>query len=738
MNSRNKCLWLVRIVIAITILFIGIFFVFSNKYFDTSYNKIQSFDEIEPIEFGKGDILKQNICATDDKINRIGICLVNRTNNCSGNIAIKLLDENNTTIWKETVNVQAIQLQKITWFRVQQYVHEHSEYTLMLAAEEMRGTVYVGAINTDKSAKGCGKNAIKNENELLKALVVELTFYAHLDMQMKLIIIVWAVVLAIYILSFEKMFISRKRGIITLALTIELLILSIYFRAGFDFNERLNYVMFAGLVVAFVITDAVYLYMLHKNVERAELYFAVSTLIFGTVYSLILQPFAMPDEEYHFAQAYRLSNAIMGQPINDENGYIYMRECDINERVSCPNNSYTIDMLKALIRGNNERSEVLVSSECLRTSSSPIIMYLAQAIGVTIGRLLHFNYVRVIFMGRLMSLLMFIIITYWAIKIIPYGKWVYWAICQIPMVLETVSSQSYDTIILALAFLFVAYLLKFCTQEVKVKQIAHLAVIAFLFAPLKPTYMPLAALVFLIPNENISNNKLKSWGGKLVVLGSAFLAVILVYKCGFGSMRQIEDVGRADIRDEAMAYDGSMAGSLEKLYKIEDNDPYYQPNFEFIIENPFDIAEGLMGAYIVYADEYLLALFGCGLGRLWDLHNPTYVGLLTMLLLCIAYKKDGGQGEYIINLGGRLWGLFLIAGSTFAVFLAMYMYYTMPSSDVIGGVQGRYMLPMLITLPIFLKRRSVSREKEGFIMLSHIIQVLAVLSVCMQIWNRYW
>ena len=88
MNSRNKCLWLVRIVIAITILFIGIFFVFSNKYFDTSYNKIQSFDEIEPIEFGKGDILKQNICATDDKINRIGICLVNRTNNCSGNIEI--------------------------------------------------------------------------------------------------------------------------------------------------------------------------------------------------------------------------------------------------------------------------------------------------------------------------------------------------------------------------------------------------------------------------------------------------------------------------------------------------------------------------------------------------------------------------------------------------------------------------------------------------------------------------
>lgn len=739
MDKRSKCIWIIRIAAVIVFLIIGIYFATSNQYFDTSYNKLQSFKEIESVELRQGDVLKQTIFFDMDKINSIGICAVNRTNNCAGMLEISIVDGNNTVIWNIAVNAEAIQLQSMTWFKVQQPVDRQSEYTLVLSADEMAGKIYIGTVSAEQSSKGVEDSAVINGTEISNPMVVEITFYARLDRQVRILVLIWTVVGIIYLLGFEKMFANKKRGIVSLTLTAEILALSIYFRVGFEFNESLNYIMFAGLVAAFVLTDVIYLIMLFKNVEKVELYFTVSTLIFGIVYSLTLQPFAMPDEEFHFAEAYRLSNAMMGQPINDEHGYVYMRECDINERVSCPSNSYTIDMLKALIRGNNDRPENMVPSECARNGYSPIIMYLPQAVGVTIGRLLHVNYVRLVFLGRFMNLLMFIFVTYWAIRIIPYGKWVYWAICQIPMVLETVSSQSYDTPILALAFLFVAYLLKLCTQEEKVKaaNLLCLGIIVFLFAPLKPVYAPLTATVFLLPDQNISDEKWRSRACKIMLVGAALIAVLIVYKFQWGVMYQIQD-DTIYAEDTRPIPDEGLALERAEQYAIEDNDPYNFPTKEFLIENPFNVADSYMGAFIVYADEYLLALFGCGLGRLWDLHNPTYVGILTMLLLYMAYRKDSGEEQHIIDMKGRLWTALLVVGSLFAVFLAMYFSYTETSIKVIRGVQGRYMLPLLITLPLFMKKEKHNHvhSKEGVVMLSHLIQVLAVLSVCMEIWNR--
>ena len=109
-----------------------------------------------------------------------------------------------------------------------------------------------------------------------------------------------------------------------------------------------------------------------------------------------------------------------------------------------------------------------------------------------------------------------------------------------------------------------------------------------------------------------------------------------------------------------------------------------------------------------------------------------------MVLLYLAYKKDNGKGNYIIGTIERLWTLFLTVGCCLAVFLSMYFAYTQPDKKVIRGVQGRYMLPLLMVLPLFLRKKKQidNGDKTEVIMLSLTIQILAVLSVCMQIWNR--
>lgn len=739
--NRKKVLWIIRYIVALLILSAGIFFAISSMYFDSEYDFIKSREEIKPIGFQQGDIIEQSLTFAVDKIHNVGICSVARTDDCAGEIYISLLNENSSLIWQEMIHVESMQIQGITWFDVQQFVEPQQNYKLKISAEKMTGVLYFGSVEAADSSNAANDNAVKNGIELSEPMVVEFSFYTRIDIRMRIIILIWALVATVYMLGFEKLFMNRKRAGITVMLTLDILLVSIFFRAGFKLSETLNYFMFAGLVAAFFVIAVIYLFLLFKKIEKVEIYFAVSTLIFGIVYSIILPPYSMSDEGFHFAQANRLCNAIMGYPINDEQGYIYMRECDIVYREHRPYNEYTIDMIKALIRGDNDRPETMAPSECQRITTAPITMYVFQAIGVTIGRLCHFNYARLIFMARFMNLIMFICAGYWAIKITPYGKWIFYAVCQIPILLETVSSCSYDTPILAGSFMFIAYLLKLCEQKerVSIRQIGKLAIIVFFFAPLKPVYAPLAALVFLLPDKSISDKKWKSRACKIVVVVVALTSVQLTYMYSIGSMICVrDDVVHANT-EIVITDDTDVVSSfeLESLYQVSNNKPYKWPSIEYMVENPFNLVESFMGSFIVYADEYWMALIGCGLGNLWHWRNPAYVGIITLLLLYISYRKDNGEENFIISLKGRLWSILMMAGSLFGVFLAMYLDYSEPSDKVIGGVQGRYMLPLLVVLPFFLRKGADNngRTKTSIVMLSLTVQILAVLNIAMQIWN---
>ncbi len=737
MYKKKEFIWVIRFIMAAVVLVAGLFFVFSKKYFDTGYDLIRSFDSIKPIEYQQGDTLEQEMTFAVDKIRSVGICVVDRVYDSTGKLDISIVDKKNELIWQELIDIGSLQLQSITWFDVRQYVEPQQNYVLRISSDDMTGTLYIGSVESGNSSDAARENAIKNGEELYDPIVVETAFSTRLDKRMQIILLVWVFVAVLYLLGFERLFLNRKRTIITLSLTADILLISIYFRAGFVFRDSLNYPMFVGVVAAFLAVAGIYLFLLFKNIDKAELFFVVSTLIFGCVYSVVFPPYSMPDEEFHFAQAYRLSNMIMGQPINDADGYIYMRECDINYRELCPNNSYTIDMIKSLIRGDQDRSEKMLPSECQRVAAVPVTMYIPQAAGITLGRLLHVNYARLIFMSRLMSLFVFVFIVYWAIRLIPYGKWIFFAICQIPMLLETVSSCSYDTLILAFAFLFIAYLLKLCTQTGRVtrRQILVLAVVIFIFAPLKPVYAPFTALVFLLPDQSISEEKRKSRGCKIMLISVAAVSLLLIYKYSIGSMSQV----RSDVistNAEAVQNAGKTL-SLDTTYQIANNKPYLWPSLEYAIENPLNLIESLMGSFIVYADEYWLAMTGCGLGHLWDWRNPTYIGIMILMLLYISYRKDNGQGNAIVSLRGRLWSILMVAASLFGVFLAMYLSYSKPEDKVIGGVQGRYMLPLLIVLPFFLKKNAHDngRTSTEIIMLSLTVQILSILNIAMQIWN---
>lgn len=734
--TKNYIL-IIRIVLSILILVVGMYFAFTKNDFDTQYNKINTFRELEAIELKEGDVLQQKITFDVDNIHSLGIGTVNRTNDCNGRIKIEFWDDE-SVIWENDVNIGDVLLGSVSWFSVEQTVDSLKEYTLKLSASQLKGKLYIAGISPEQNASGIIGNAVKNDIELTKQIVTETTTRTRLDGKMRILIALWAVVIVVYILGFQKLFENHILGIITLFFTVDLLVVSIYFRFGFQFNESLNYFMFMGILGAFVMVAILYSILLLKRCEMVELYFLISSFVFGMVFSIILPPFSSPDEDFHFAEAYRLSNAIMGMPINDENGYIYMRECDIQNYERYPNNEYTIDMIKGLIRGNKDMqlSEDIISSDCNRNSFMPIIMYIPQAIGITLGRIMHFNYARVVFLGRWINLLAFIVITTFAIRLIPYGKWTFYAICQIPLLMEVVSSYSYDILILSGTFLFIAYIMKLCQQNGKItsKQMGLLVLFSVVYAPFKPVYIPLMALVFLIPDSKFSDLKYKSIVCKATIVGIAVVSFLMVHKYDIMAMGWVENdtiaIGGEVMNDKAMAFEET------EYYVMEDTDPCMLPSKSFLLDNPFDMVESYMGAFLAFMDEYVLSIFGNYLGW-YHIRIPIYVSILTMILLYLSFTEDDGGAISLIGYKGRLWTTFLMAGSCFAIFLSMYMVNTMPSKKTIIGVQGRYMIPILIVLPLFLqgKQNMEKDKKTSIVMIALMVQILAILSVCRYIWN---
>ena len=92
-------------------------------------------------------------------------------------------------------------------------------------------------------------------------------------------------------------------------------------------------------------------------------------------------------------------------------------------------------------------------------------------------------------------------------------------------------------------------------------------------------------------------------------------------------------------------------------------------------------------------------MLGEALGNRDAVLNTPYlvILLLTVCLILLALKKSGE--EIVIKIKARLWIWFICLVIFGALMFSMLLAWTPKSSNMVQGVQGRYMLPLL---PIFL------------------------------------
>ena len=303
----------------------------------------------------------------------------------------------------------------------------------------------------------------------------------------------------------------------------------------------------AALILAAVLAALAVWAVLSKKLALHRLVF-VLVLGFGLLYSFVLPPYAEPDEKYHINQSFTLACRWANDLSHDEwrMGKVptttsFRRVGD--EDADLQNENTTVFTWEAftsqLFTTTDQPFDSHQEYNELQTDQNPLL-YLASAAAVFLAYLLHLGFAPALLLGRLANLLLFAALAALAVRAAPFGKRVFTAAALLPMTLHLAASFSRDAPLLGLCFVFTALLMDaaFGPNQKKALSPARLTALLFcgvLLAPGKLVYLPLAALLLLVPAARLGRHaKAKKCGYLAVCLLLQLLLGALGVQAGIG------------------------------------------------------------------------------------------------------------------------------------------------------------------------------------------------------------
>lgn len=432
---------------------------------------------------------------------------------------------------------------------------------------------------------------------------------------------------------------------------------------------------------------------------RVEVCAFLAVLVLGGMYLFVLPPLSAPDEIAHFSSAYAISNQMLGMERTDEYGFVLMRKEDeflqnvelvsADEERHSLGRTLTEDTWQKIVDRAapvfvSDEQKVMVSSVNGQNHTTPV-SYLVPAIGITIGRLLGVNCIILAFLGRFFNLLFYAAMVYGAVKVLPFGKMVLFGVSILPMALHLAASYSYDTFLMGMCFFFGSYCLylAYAKPMVTWKDILLLAVMAAAFGPCKMVYAVMMGFAFLIPVKKFGD--WKKWTISAAAVLAAFVAAMIL-------------VNRATITNYAVSTDTYVEWAAEPAY-----------SFSWVLHNPVDFARVMYDSLVHLGDEWTMQLFGSMLGNLDPVLSVPFAVIVGMAV-CLVLLSLRNAGEALYMKGWhKAWVCVLAFGCLLGLMGAMLIAWTPMSSQVVEGVQGRYLLPVIPFVFLCLKSDKVVR-----------------------------
>ncbi len=499
-------------------------------------------------------------------------------------------------------------------------------------------------------------------------------------------------------------------------------------------------------IILFVFFELLYLALFYFKIQLHRV-FLFASLILGTVY-LFLIPFrTAPDEYVHIAAAYRYSNVIYGT--KDTPALVHVREGDemfLNTYDDGATNLFFYQDLTENLFSPAPKGD---GSNIPARDASGIfpLLYLPQTLGVLFARLVGVGKLGLLFFGRFFNLLFYSIVVMFAIKKIPMMKPMLFAAGLLPMCLSLAASFSYDTFVIAIAFLLFSFVLSAIRKKepLKISELVIIGVLAVLIAPGKAVYLPLIALIFFLPKEIFKNkNTGRVFRCSVVLLAilfwSAFNLTSLRLSSGItepvappvsisGESKNAPSPFSSPLAVPSETADPKMSAEPANDYPVQENNEAYQKfTFNYVIRHIPQTLLLLAQTFWEQGPLWLQGLIGGRLGEIIAIKievNWLYViGLLVILLLSTVSDKEDNAS---LNRRERT-GFSLLSLMVAALFILVCITWTPINYDTIFGIQGRYFLPVLPLLLVSLRGKNLKLTKSIGNPLLFFAAVLSALS----------
>ncbi|MDT2674713.1 DUF2142 domain-containing protein [Enterococcus dongliensis] len=432
-----------------------------------------------------------------------------------------------------------------------------------------------------------------------------------------------------------------------------------------------------------------------KKIPFPNKLFLVLALVFGLLMIKTVPPLQAPDEVGHFAKAVAFSEFKIQPKFFSNESHEKTRTNKKNWNTfgfKLPKeiksmNSYSLDKAGKYEKppyhyihnkkANKEGREWVPTGGI---TNYHFFSYLPQIIGISFGKVLGKPIIEQYYAARYFNLIAYIVIVSFAIWKFPFSKLGATVLALNPMALFLASSTSGDGMIIAVSFLFIAWLLSLIKkQTISNPMLLFSGFLMVVLVLMKPTLITLGLLFFLIPNKSFNPKRKAVWGIAI------FIASIFFYVTWNKLM----------IDQQTLYRDFANPGKqltlfLKKPAIFFDN---FHENYLF----------GIKGDDIIYSFVGNFGLLDTPLGLHWII-----VYIISFILAALVQEEKS-----TLAIHQRVILITMLVAYTFLTFFALYQIWNkVGRTDAIEGVQGRYFIPVSLSIiPLFSSKEKLLNIK---------------------------
>lgn len=276
--------------------------------------------------------------------------------------------------------------------------------------------------------------------------------------------------------------------------------------------------------------------------RRQTIAFGSLLASFCIVFAVVFPPLSAPDELHHFYATYWVSNMVLGEGNGLDSDPMPMRAADKELCDYMMRSAVEEGRLYEIDRGVYDAASDVASGAIVfpegieeleeykfNLGSENVIAKFGSVAGVVLARVLNLGPLALFYFGRFGSIAFFLACAVGAYRITPVFKNAIVVTSLLPMTLHLAASYSYDSGIIGLSMLLIAFVLRAMYGKDRMcrRDLIPIVVLAAAVAPCKIVYSVSVLLVLFIPADRFSSHRAALFY-KAGVFAAAALSIVIL------------------------------------------------------------------------------------------------------------------------------------------------------------------------------------------------------------------